>query len=145
MGKDPFDILDEEERAPSLDVSGLKRNKARREDPQQAYTQPKQPYDHQRPSAADIARAAALEGFTARDGTGKIDGRTLRRSGRTALLSARTTPDCKDLVAEIVAKRGKPFTSGQLLEEAIELWVRHQNDPILTAKLEQFDIRGKAR
>jgi len=147
MAKDPFAIIDDENSLPTIDMSSLKRSAAQtgRQDPVQKPVPPSAVADRSRPSAAEIARAAAIEGFTTRDGTGKVDGRTLRRSGRTALFSARTTPGCKDLAAMIVEARGKAFTTGQLLEEALELWVKQQNDEDLLKKLNELDIHGQAR
>lgn len=58
---------------------------------------------------AIAAAAAAEEGFTSRTGTGpKIDGRTLRRTGRTSQLNISVKPETKDAFWRMAEMHGHP-------------------------------------
>ncbi|OSQ38663.1 hypothetical protein [Thalassospira sp. MCCC 1A01428] len=141
MGKDPFDVLDDTEEL-TLDVSAFRRtDKPTVQTASRESTVPVRI----KPSQADIAREAAKDGFTTRDGTGKIDGRSLRRSGRTALLSVRVTPDCKQLIEDIVASRGKGAKAGEFLSEMLQLWVETKGETWQISKLTELDIHGQSR
>jgi hypothetical protein len=140
MGKDPFDVLDDEDEL-DLDISGLKRDTG----PDSMSSSNEASVARVKPTSADIAREAAKQGFTSRDGTGKIDGRSLRRSGRTAFLSVRVTPDCKQLFDDIVASRGKGAVSGQLISEMLQLWIETKGESWQIAKLTELDIHGQSR
>lgn len=135
MAKDPFEVLDDEEEL-DLDISGLKRSST---------PEPSAGSARIKPTSADIAREAAKAGFTTRDGSGKIDGRSLRRSGRTALLSVRVTPDCKQLFEDIVASRGKGAVSGKLISDMLQLWIETKGESWQIAKLTELDIHGQSR
>jgi len=59
-----------------------------------------------------VAEAAAQEGFTPRTGTApKIDGRTLRRTGRTAQFNISVKPETKDRFWEAAQRHG--FSNGE--------------------------------
>ena len=142
MAKDPFEVLDDEDGF-ALDVSALRRTDTPTSQP--ASSASAVAPVRIKPSTADIAREAAKDGLTSRDGTGKIDGRSLRRSGRTALLSVRVTPDCKQLIDDIVASRGKGAKAGELLSEMLQLWVETKGEGWQIAKLTELDIHGQSR
>lgn len=140
MGKDPFEVLDDEDEF-DLDISGLKRDTG----PDSMSPSNETSVTRVKPTSADIAREAAKQGFTSRDGTGKIDGRSLRRSGRNALLSVRVTPDCKQLIQDIVASRGKGAVIGELVSDMLQLWIETKGESWQIAKLTELDIHGQSR
>lgn len=147
MARDPFAVLDEDkdDALPALDVSQFKRHRSPQESEKPARAKTHSASAPKRPTSAEIARLAAEQGFTPRDGASKIDGRTLRRSGRTQLLAVRITPDCKQLIDEIVEGRGKQYKTGQLIGEMFEAWIREQNDQELLERTEELDLCGKSR
>ena len=52
----------------------------------------------------------------------RIDGRTLRRSGRTVHFATKVTPDFDNRMRQIAADTGKMLT--EILEEALDAWER---------------------
>jgi hypothetical protein len=79
-----------------------------------------------KPKADAIEReatvAAVRQGFTSREGR-KIDGRSLRATGRTENFGIKTTPELKEAML-IEAKSNRGITVGELLEE---MWAAYQN------------------
>ena len=71
------------------------------------------------PSARDVALAASKAGFTSRTGV-KVDGRSLRRTGRDAQLNAKVEPDVKDAIVLEAARRD--IAVGQLIKEMFEVY-----------------------
>jgi hypothetical protein len=57
------------------------------------------------------------------DALKRTDGRTLRRRGRTATLSTKTTPECVEMIHRIVKAEG--MTMVEVIEKAVEMLDRH--------------------
>lgn len=55
--------------------------------------------------------------------TGKVDGRTLRRTGRTVQFSTRVHPDFKTDIHRIAKATGKKYN--EILEESLALYRQH--------------------
>ena len=71
------------------------------------------------PEARDIAIAATKAGFTSRTGV-KIDGRSMRRTGRDVQLNAKVEQAVKDAIVIEAARRG--IAVGQLIKEMFEVY-----------------------
>ena len=77
-------------------------------------------------AAQEATIAAVRAGFTSRTG-GKIDGRRLRRTGRTAQLNAKVDPDLKDRIVTEAASR--EIAVGELIAEMFDLYaIQKQRD-----------------
>ncbi|HBM11224.1 MAG TPA: hypothetical protein DD390_00865 [Rhodospirillaceae bacterium] len=107
-----------------LDVSQFKPRPSRNpdaasQDPASSVGAVGQGRDTALPSARDVALAASKAGFTSRTGV-KVDGRSLRRTGRDAQLNAKVEPDVKDAIVLEAARRD--IAVGQLIKEMFEVY-----------------------
>ena len=71
------------------------------------------------PEVAAMSETGAAPGNAGRD-AGRVDGRTLRRTGRTEQFATRVHPQFRDELVEVAQATGKRYN--EILEESLALY-----------------------